>query len=494
MSKKYYFCSLKSGSSSVGRASASQAEGRGFETRFPLFTDNRMTDNLLDKENTEVPFKYIGYQFSIDDNVLTAYYNFRVFFNDKHVDFYPTLQFIIPQKYFDGIFDYQRINEIVFNLGMVESISYWKTTCQHDFIVACHDLSENQIEWWKDLFYYGLGEFRYKNHITTDKDNFIKFYPNPKYSIPKPISDGSSLFVNKIIIPVGGGKDSVVTMEELKNRHDIIPFVINPNNPMMDCIKTAGFSDDDVFVVNRQLDPSLLKLNEQGALNGHTPFSAIVAFCSLIAAEMTNTSMIALSNEESANESTVANNNDIINHQYSKTFAFESSFRKYYKKYISSNYNYFSYLRSITELKIAEKFSHYPQYYKVFRSCNVGSKQGNIWCGNCPKCLFVYIMLMPFIPKDELTEIFGSNLLLNDNLQETLFQLTGLSETKPFECVGTVKETRAAIAKYLSENEPEGILVPYIAKCKRSETVMDLIQFGAMLNHYNASNFIPEKL
>ena len=31
-----YFCNINRGSSSVGRALASQAKGRGFESRFPL--------------------------------------------------------------------------------------------------------------------------------------------------------------------------------------------------------------------------------------------------------------------------------------------------------------------------------------------------------------------------------------------------------------------------------------------------------------------------
>ena len=40
--------------------------------------------------------------------------------------------------------------------------------------------------------------------------------------------------------------------------------------------------------------------------------------------------------------------------------------------------------------------------HKIFKSCNVGSKSipWN-WCCDCPKCLFVYIILSPFLTKEE---------------------------------------------------------------------------------------------
>lgn len=457
------------------------------------------------KDNT---FIYNSFNFKIHQNKLNIEYHFTIYDKEKF-DFTPTLEFIIPEKYFTNDNKLVVLNKLVFNLGMVEAISYWKATCARNFHINASMISNNQKLWWQNLYYYGLGEFRYLNNIKTSKEEFVNFISNQIMCSKKKVLAKSNQLVNdnissyspslnsqknnkkQVIIPIGGGKDSVVTIEEFKNKKfNILPFIINPSKTTLDCVDKSGISKENVIVVNRNLDKTILKLNDLGYLNGHTPFSAIVAFCSLIAAELTNTSYIALSNEASANEATVNTSDDIINHQYSKTIYFESSFRNYYKRYISDKYNYFSYLRNLNELQIAEKFANLKQYHNVFKSCNVGSKQ-NIWCCNCSKCLFVYIMLMPFLSKDELTNIFGEDLMENKGLLNTLFELTGIADKKPFECVGTISETRAAIAFYLKNNKPYGILVDYINKISPEQIEGDFNNFEKLLKFNNKYNYIP---
>ena len=99
---------------------------------------------------------------------------------------------------------------------------------------------------------------------------------------------------------------------------------------------------------------------------------------------------VALSNESSANESTVAGST--VNHQYSKSFEFEQDFHKYEKDWLGSGVYYFSMLRPLSEFQIAKYFAGATAYHDIFRSCNAGSKQ-DIWCGHCPKCLFVFLIL-----------------------------------------------------------------------------------------------------
>ena len=127
---------------------------------------------------------------------------------------------------------------------------------------------------------------------------------------------------------------------------------------------------------------------------------------------------------------------DNINHQYSKTIEFENDFRNYAKKYLRTEIEYFSMLRPINELQIAMLFSKIEKFHKIFKSCNVGSKE-NVWkwCNNCPKCLFVYIILSPFLYKEKLINIFGEDLFKNEGLLKTFIELCGYGETKPFECV-----------------------------------------------------------
>ena len=133
------------------------------------------------------------------------------------------------------------------------------------------------------------------------------------------------------MFPIGGGKDSVVTLELLRNSSmEILPLIINPRGATLNSIEKGGFSQKSYIKIRRTIDKHLLELNDKGYLNGHTPFSAMLAFVSLFSSLMTNTPNIALSNENSANESTVKGED--INHQYSKSLEFEEDFRSYVRE------------------------------------------------------------------------------------------------------------------------------------------------------------------
>jgi UDP-N-acetyl-alpha-D-muramoyl-L-alanyl-L-glutamate epimerase len=338
------------------------------------------------------------------------------------------------------------IRNLAFHIGMVEMISYWKSTCSPNIIIKPYRLTAEQENWWKKLFYQGLGEFLYVNQIKTTEENLLSFSSDFQR---RPVIGGYRLkHSTGLIIPVGGGKDSLVSLSLMgKVKNDTLALAINPGKATLDSVKAAGY-EDNFFQINRTLDPLLLSLNKKGFLNGHTPFSALVAFVSILTAAITGNSLIALSNESSANEPTIPGTN--INHQYSKSVEFEKDFRNYVLKYITPDIHYFSLLRPLNELQIASLFARNPSFYKVFRSCNVGSKS-NSWCCNCPKCLFTFIMLSCFIPDYIMKEIFGENLLEKESLLPLLEQLSGLASEKPFECIGTVDEVNSALRE-LSKN------------------------------------------
>ena len=276
------------------------------------------------------------------------------------------------------------------------------------------------------------------------------------------------LQVIRTLIPIGGGKDSTVTLELLSDSFsDNILLILNPRKACTDTAYAAGYKDDRIITVNRYIDPVLLKMNDEGFLNGHTPFSALLAFVSLLCAAITGRKHIALSNESSANETTIEGSS--VNHQYSKSYSFEKDFREYYLKYITDDINYFSLLRPISELQIAKLFSKNPKYFSSFKSCNVGSKM-DTWCCNCSKCLFTYIILSPFIAKDNLTEIFGKNIFDDRNLLHEFNQLIGIAETKPFECVGTIEEVNCALCNII--NSEKGKLPFLLEYYKKSPNYM----------------------
>ena len=400
-------------------------------------------------------FVYEAFHHEVLPEGLRLWFDFRM----GDIEFHPTA-LVERRRFLD--FDTDGLDAIVFDIGMVELVSYWKCACPPMVRVVCGTLTDSQKAFWRKLYWNGLGEFYYTNGIAETQDAFLNLEVGGERRavVSGYLNDLNNLNdLNKresdYIVPVGGGKDSVVTLELLRRAGmRIRPLVMNPRGATIECARVAGFPMDEVLVIRRTIDPTLLELNRQGYLNGHTPFSAMLAFYTRLASALSGIPNVALSNENSANESTVIGS--YVNHQYSKSLEFENDFRNYcfdsgYLNGLNNlnnwkhTFNYFSFLRPLSELQIAMLFSRFTAYHDVFRSCNVGSKE-DIWCGHCAKCLFAYIILSPFIEPARLNDIFGKAMLDDLTLRHEFLQLVGEAETKPFECVGTVSEVRQALA------------------------------------------------
>ncbi len=390
--------------------------------------------------------------------------------------FTPTLS--LSKKDIVTKYDNAFLNYLVFNIGMVELISYFKSTCSPNIEVKAGYLNQDQIDWFKKLYYNGLGEFRYVNNIEVSEDEFVNITCfHEKECLEKIEYQGKGN-----LIAVGGGKDSAVTLTILKE-FDNKCFMINPKEPSIECAKVAGH--DDFMAIKRTIDKRLIELVEEGYLNGHTPFSALVAFISYLCAYLSGKKYIVLSNEASANEPTVLGTK--INHQYSKTYEFENDFNNYTSQYFKLDIKYFSLLRCLQEIQIGMLFSQYKDYHSVFKSCNVGSKKIPWkWCCNCPKCLFVYIILSPFLSRDELINIFGEDLYTKEELLDTFIELLGYGKTKPFECVGTYSEVRYAVSLVINQCKE----LPYLLKYYRDHYPLDLNH--SLRYSFNEQNNIPE--
>ena len=228
-----------------------------------------------------------------------------------------------------------------------------------------------------------------------------------------------------------------------------------------------------------------MDLNNQGFFNGHTPFSALVSFVSYLMAYLTNKKYIILSNEGSSNEGNVKGQN--INHQYSKTYEYECDFNYYTDKYFSLNIKYFSFLRPLSEFQIAKVFSNFKAYHEVFKSCGKGSKNAEWnWCCKCPKCLFTFIIMSPFIDIKDLTNIFKENMLDKEEMLETFLELIGVKETKPFDCVGTFDEVNYALKLDLQKYNN----LPYLLKYYKDNFNIDVTR--DIENEYNTNNNLNE--
>ncbi len=409
-------------------------------------------------------FHYHGFSVIERSGEIFVTYNFSIADN---YHFSPTLTFHTDYNYTNSQ-DKHLIDNMFFHIGMVELISYWKIACPPKIIIHPKAINDKQILWWKHLMYQGLGEFFYINNIDVKYDDFVQIVSEGIHVSKKKSFDTG----NGYLIPIGGGKDSVLTLEILKDCN-AAPFAINPRKAQLDTLISAGFLEKDLIIVTRTLDPLMLSMNRDGFLNGHTPFSALLAFITLPVALFSQKRHIALSNESSANESTVLDSK--INHQYSKSLEFEDNFREYVQEFITEDIRYFSMLRPLSELQITSLFAQYREHHSGFRSCNMGSKN-NEWCGKCSKCMFTFIMLSAFLDQKEVQQIFGTNMFDDMELLKTVEELAGLWPSKPFECVGTAEEVIVAINHIIKQYDPNKL--PVILKNIRiNQPVQELSSF-----------------
>ena len=409
----------------------------------------------FERFRSEAPvFLYRSYNINETVDSVEVSFSFSI---PELMDFSPSWVFSKPADVsVKGDLTFERM---AFSLGMAEAVSYWKAVCSPEMRVECGELSTEQISWWKKLYYLGLGEFFYVNGISTDMDSFVNIVPTGSFD--------SSLTENKrelngCLVPIGGGKDSALTIETLTQAGmKCRCYAINKRCSISATVEAAGLPEDALIISQRKFDRSLIELNNKGYLNGHTPFSSIVAFSAEITAYLNGLKYVVLSNESSANESTVAGQD--VNHQYSKSFEFERDFHEYEEKFLKSGVYYFSFLRPLSEFQIAKMFVSHEKYLPVFRSCNLGSKVSpDIWCGECPKCLFVCLILSPFLSPSKLRSVFGKDLLNDSDMMDYFIELIGQSVHKPFECVGSIDEVNLAVSLAIEKYEANDVPLPLL--------------------------------
>jgi len=263
-------------------------------------------------------------------------------------------------------------------------------------------------------------------------------------------------------VPFGGGIDSIVTVELVRDHADVALFVVSRPGDYFDAIEQpAAVTGLPVIRADREIDPQLLRSRELGFLNGHVPVTGIISAIAVMAAALDGRDAVVMSNEWSASVPTMQAGDRAVNHQYSKSAAFEAAFRGVLAE-TSARLpqgpgaavmpDYFSALRPRTELWIAARFARLQQYHSTFRSCNRAfhidrARRLDHWCGQCDKCCFIDLILAPFLPAAALGTIFGGREPLTDPALAGRFRslLGDVDLSKPFECVGEVNECRAAL-------------------------------------------------
>jgi hypothetical protein len=328
-------------------------------------------------------------------------------------------------------------------LHLIGGISYWKTCCPTHIRLDQDTLTEWDSAFWNEVYSKGLGEFFFRNRIA----------PEGRVVFPRgaPAGDaltGSTTPGARALLLVGGGKDSIVSHVILRHgKLDHHLFYVGRGEhiePLIASIRAP------LLIVRRRLDPKLFELNAAGALNGHVPVSAYYAFAAQLVAVLEGFGALVASNERSASSGNLRIGEFEVNHQWSKGIRFETLFQQWQHCHLRNNPLYFSLLRPLSELGIAQGLARYPRHFPFFSSCNRNFRQtderaSQRWCGRCSKCLFVYIMLAPWIDDETLQHIFAGNLLANEENLAIVAELLGVEGHKPFDCVGTPDEVAAAL-------------------------------------------------
>lgn len=443
-----------------------------------------MNDIFLKLREDYPEFIYQSFSVLENDEEYKVTYEFQL--ND--IIFHPIIT-ILKKNISNSNIDKEYLNYLFFQYGLFDLMSYYKLTCSPKLIIRPMYIDSNQCYFFKKVLYNGLGEYFYKNHINLNFNEFLDIIVESdyKYHLPKFVDmyEGN-------LIPVGGGKDSIVSMELLKDYHNVNKmFLLDrnlypKNQAAYDSIYQAGYDDLDIVVFRNELDLQLLELNKKGFLNGHIPISACISMSSFILAYLNNKKYIVLSNEASANEGNFDGLN--VNHQYSKSYEYELDFRNYSKKYLNPNICYFSLLRGWNEYEIVQEFLKHKEYLKLFRSCNRGTKK-NIWCNHCSKCLYVYIMLYPYLTEYEMKLVFDHDMLNDKSLEEVFLDLVVASRLKPFECVGTRLEINYSLQEALRNKKK----YPYLLLLYKNQYKIDDIDKTIIENYWNDDNSIPEE-
>ncbi len=325
---------------------------------------------------------------------------------------------------------------------LLAGLSYYKTGAARRVDLGDTPVGPHGRALFAAALHDGLGEFSFRNDLPLDD---VVISGGVDVTTFQPTID-----ISRVLIPFGGGIDSVVTVNELDHL-DRALFIVSPAAGRFAPLEaTAAVTRLDVVRATRHLDAQILR-GDDNFYNGHVPVTAMITVLAALAALASGHGAVAMSNEHSASAPNLRWRDRDINHQWSKSWAAEVLLGAALEERVGPEFVAASYLRNRSELWVAQQFARAHQYHYVFRSCNraftqrPGDRATN-WCGVCDKCLFINLILAPFIERDALHDIFDAEPLSDARLDPSLRSLIGLGlEHKPFECVGDPDESAVAL-------------------------------------------------
>jgi len=356
--------------------------------------------------------------------------------------------FTLPDEVPPEIAARDDVQRALFGLHVMAGVSYWKATLAPEIVVD--GLGDEDAAYFTEVWSEGLGEFFCRNALDLARRPRFTASRALAPAIPFPLARPDEAFVL-----LGGGKDSVVSVEALRHagvRAEALS--VGASTWIARAAKVSGLTHT---VIARRVDPQLAALHARGAHNGHVPISAILAHATLLLATVRGVGSVVASNERSASYGNVVYQGVEVNHQWSKGLRFEQLLGEWCDRHLPEGARWLSLLRPLSELHIAQQFARHPRWFDDVTSCNAnfrldGRAAPERWCGRCPKCVFVYAVTAPFLDDDGARRLFGRSFLRDPENIAMAAMLCGVEGHKPFECVGTPTEACAAL--HLASQHP----------------------------------------
>ncbi len=350
--------------------------------------------------------------------------------------------------FFDPPFGNRRVDSVAVEraldlLHWVAGVSYWKLACTGQLAFAGRLPNRSQAGMLTMLYRDGLAEMAFRNGLKT------QWWPEfPAADNDDCAPSSAAGLRRRALVAIGGGKDSLVALERVRRCGQSFETA-QIGSAALIAGSVRGRSPRH-RQIGRRLSPKLVELNAAGALNGHVPITAINAAALVLAALLWDFDAVVFANERSADAPTLVSDAGLpINHQFAKSLVFEQALGDWVQCGIAPDLEVFSLLRRDSELAICRDFAGLDSCHARFSSCNRnfhldGPRTGR-WCLECPKCLFVYLCLAPFLDPQRMHRIFGQDLLATTDRLDGFVALLEVNGHRPFECVGEAGEARAAV-------------------------------------------------
>ena len=206
---------------------------------------------------------------------------------------------------------------------LLSGVSYYKTAAPPVIDLGATALTQAEEAFLRDFYLQGLAEFAYRNNLDLSSLSLEARRAPDQHSAP-PAPPGPP----RALVPFGGGIDSIVTVEQVRQRADVALFVVSRPADRFDAIEQpAAVTGLPVVRAEREIDPQLLRSAELGFLNGHVPVTGILSAIAVLAAVLEDRDAVVMSNEWSASIPTLEFDGRPVNHQFSKSEEFEAAFR-----------------------------------------------------------------------------------------------------------------------------------------------------------------------